>query len=494
MVIVRSLENNVNKAQLPDFTEYAGKMSVEKDSLSDTASGDKGNIAEEDDAFMLGAAVDIGTTNIALALFDLKTGKCLGKRSAVNRQTIMGKDVMMRIMNARNGMASSLHNMVISQVTEMLDSCLAEQGAYNTELLKASFTGNTVMCHFLLDKDVSGLAGAPFTRSYEGSFSCKGIDIGFDEFRDMEVYVMPGIMSHVGADALSVFCEEHMSDSHEKSLAIDIGTNAEILLYDGENSFAASVAAGPAFEGAGMECGMRAEAGAVTHVTIAPVAKTIYIDVIPQPFSGGFKGPGSKAPKVRGIAAAGYVDLIYELVKNGIVSEDGFMTGPDDIHEDMGIPGFLTESLETKNGHSQFDLYLQNPACLNSDKDYNKNIVLTQDDIRAFQLAKAAICSGITAVLKKAGMTPADLERIYLAGMFGNALNIDHAISVGLLPKDITCPVDLVGNAALRGCARTLFDEGFMKYCCEKAGSIRHIELADDPEFKEMYIDAFGLA
>lgn len=190
-----------------------------------------------------GVAVDIGTTTIALGLFSLSTKKHLANITETNLQTKYGSDVIMRIMHANMGKADILHEIVISQIEDMLER-IRKGICISYDIKELSVTGNTTMCHLFLDKDLSKMAGAPFTPAYIGSVNTFGQTIGFKKYPHLDIYVMPSVAAHIGADAVSVLCSEKLYKPDKIQLAIDIGTNAEILLNNRGKIYACSAAAG----------------------------------------------------------------------------------------------------------------------------------------------------------------------------------------------------------------------------------------------------------
>ncbi|MDE6567562.1 MAG: ASKHA domain-containing protein, partial [Lachnospiraceae bacterium] len=337
------------------------------------------------------AAVDIGTTTLSIDVYD-QDGKYIGGCAENNAQGQLGSDVMMRLMHASEGRQEKLHIMIKDQIYQLLGQILADteerttlsdadNGAINSDkagqleihserdkagqskvyyererqgddrlayLRKVSVVGNTVMCHLFLNKDTTGLRGTPFHTAYQGSYRLYGKDLGWSACSEAEVVVLPGIAVHVGADAAAVFMAEQLWQENRIQLAIDLGTNAEILLNCRGQLWVCSAAAGPAFEGKGISCGCRGGAGAISAVKLNRANGNILLDVVPEPVS------GILLPK--GICGSGLVDLIAELLENKLLQPDGYLLSQMEAKE-LGIHHLLAGRLEERNGETRFSLY-----------------------------------------------------------------------------------------------------------------------------------------
>ncbi len=414
-----------------------------------------------------GAAVDIGTTTIAASLFSLADKKYCGNITETNSQIKFGTDVMMRIMNAAMGKAALLHGLVVNQIEDMLlRSC---RGICDkSQIVKMAVAGNTTMCHLFLGKDVSGMAGAPFKMAYSGSVDIKGREIGFKEFPDMDIYVLPGVAAHIGADAVSVLCNQKLYNKEKIQLAADIGTNAEIILNNKGKIYACSAAAGPAFEGKGVKCGIRAGKGAINSIKISKSTGNIVLGVI-----------GSLIPE--GICGSGLVDAIAEFLKAGILRPDGYLM-------DCG------EALQNKV-HKDIAERLCKSAEGNYFVLYNKQheIVVTQKDIRNIQLAKAAIQAAAEVLLETAGISLNDVDEVKIAGVFGKFIHPKSAVLFGLYPDIDNGNIEFVGNAAGNGAAQALLDSSYRELALRYSKEARHIELAGKEIFQDKFLNAMEL-
>lgn len=319
-----------------------------------------------------------------------------------------------------------------------------------SQIDRVVLAGNTTMTNLFLGRSVMGLSRAPFqSESYSGEFlepQTAGFHINPEGF----VYVMPGISGHVGGDALACILSKDLQKETRKILLLDIGTNAELILSDGEKLIACSVAAGPAFEGGNISCGMRAEAGAI----ISAVYKEDSLEVK-------FITEGDKITSPKGICGSGLIECIYELYKNGKIDETGRLLG--------------------RGGEENLYRLWQKAG---------KEVSITQKDIREFQLAQGAIAAGTAMLLAKAGLQPTELDKVYLAGNFGGKLSIKKAIALGLLPPVPEDNIEYIGNGSLRGSARILLEEIMPREAEQISQRIEHIELALEPDFSELFIKA----
>ena len=440
--------------------------------ISDKAEKTENKSGMED--LKLGAAIDIGTTSIAVGLFDMENEVLLGNLTQTNCQTKFGSDVMMRIMHCTNGKEQLLHDMLIEQIeniiTVIIEQNISEKyKSYVVE--RMTVVGNTTMCHIFLNRDVTGLSGAPFSMAYKGIANVNSQEAGFKIYNISEIIVLPNIHSHVGADAMSVLCNEKLYRKDLNEIAIDIGTNAEIILNRHGDVYVTSTAAGPAFEGKGIYSGIRAGAGAINSVKISRVNGNIILGMLDD---------GTKqSPK--GICGSGLIDAISELLKAGVLTKDGYLlTKQEAVAANVNIN--LCNCLD--NSDERIGNYF-----VLSEKN---KIIVTQRDIRNVQLAKGAIQAGVEVLLEKAGITMNDIEKIKIAGVFGKFIHASSAMSFGLLPS-YPDKIEFIGNAAGNGAARALFDADFVKNTEKLTEEIRHIELADENDFQNKFLNAMEL-
>lgn len=421
----------------------------------------------------IGIAVDIGTTTIAITAMDLSSGEILGSISETNEQTKWGADVMMRIMHCQAGREEILHEMVVSQVETMTDSLLEQIEKKDSSLgesiekRKVAFqiVGNTTMCHIFLGKDVSGLAGYPFCPAYTGNVFTYGEQVGMKQYRDSSVCVLAGISAHVGSDTLAVIGAEKLYQPEKNQLAIDLGTNAEIVINQKGNIHVCSTAAGPAFEGKGVACGMPAKEGAITGVKISPTNGNRIIEVIE-----------GREPK--GLCGSGLVDLTAQLVKCRIIQKDGYMISAREGKK-LGISSALLEQIQEKEGQRVFCVAPQ--------------VYISQQDIRNIQLAKAAIEAGILALLEDCHMTMEQMEEVIVTGVLGSCLRPGNGKEIGLIPNVPVEKLRFVGNGAGKGALLCLASQGLPEQLEKLSLQISHLELALETGFQKKLMDSMTL-
>ena len=441
---------------------------------------DAGRIQEEsitccgENSALIGFAADIGTTTIALTAVDLRSGNIIGSLSEMNEQTKLGADVMMRVMHSLSGKRGKLHEIVVQQIEGMAKRILAEK-AMGIDVGRSRFifsvVGNTVMCHLFLDQDVAGLAGYPFRPAYTGNYHCCGKDIGMDFFSCAEVYVLSGIAAHVGSDALAVIGAEGLYGKDKIQLAIDLGTNAEIILNQRGTVKVCSTAAGPAFEGKGIQCGMPAKEGAVNGIKMSSTNGNIVLEYI-----------CGRLP--RGICGSGLVDAVAGLRKCRVLQPDGYLLSADEA-ERQKIQTGINKRITKRNGQNAFLFY--------ADEEYSEEIYLQQSDIRGVQLAKGAIQAGIQCLLSESRLKLSEVDEIVVAGVLGSCMRPANAVSIGLLP-DTLPKLRFAGNAAGRGAVRILTDKSFFGDMERLAGQISHVELAQMEDFQGHLMRSMELA
>lgn len=376
-----------------------------------------------------GAAVDIGTTTIALLLYDLSTGRCMASASMLNPQTSVAADVIGRIDASMKGLSAHLRSQTESAVSTLLTTACGQAGLQTSAVDALTITGNTTMLYLLCGLEPSALSRAPFTADHLFGCSVKVLD--------RTAYLPHCLHAFVGADTSCAILANGMLTREETALLCDVGTNGEIALWHKGTLYIASTAAGPAFEGAGISCGCASLPGAIDR------AEVLHGEVICHTIGGG---------KAVGLCGSGLVDVIAALLQTDALDETGCL-------ED-----------------SPFHL--------------RDGISLTQADIRAVQLAKAAIHAGILSLLDAAGCSLADVSTMYLAGGFGSHLNLSSAATIGLFPSALTSRVRVIGNAALDGAALLLLDTAHRETLALLQKQAQHVRLDGNPVFAENYISA----
>lgn len=397
-------------------------------------------------------AVDIGTTTVAAYLVDLENLKILRTASAYNPQRDYGADLISRIGLAGNeeGLAK-LHRLIIDQINKLVDE-LTGGGEISAEnIIQMNLVGNSCMIHLLLKVNPASLGKVPFEPVFKDLIQTTPLETGLKMNQDGLVFLLPGIGGFVGADiSAGVLACELKPEKTE--LFIDIGTNGEVVLTGKGRMMACSTAAGPAFEGASISCGMLAKPGAISDFQLTDQ---------------GFVLTTIGNEEAQGICGTGLVRIMTELVKRGIITETGRFA------DDLDLPNYNRE---------QKRYYLV-------EREENP-IYLSQADIRQFQLAKGAIRTGMELLMKRLGIKATDLETVYLAGAFGTYLNPQDAISLGLLPPVPLEKIKTVGNTAGMGAVISILSRSALEDLCLLTATIEHVELANDPRFTEVFTEA----
>jgi uncharacterized 2Fe-2S/4Fe-4S cluster protein (DUF4445 family) len=390
----------------------------------------------------LGAAVDLGTTTLAAQLVDLRTGRVLAVKTALNAQARRGADLMSRLDFALSDCgAAELTGTIRGQVGGMIEALLDAVPNSSGALAEVVITGNTVMHHFFCGLDIRPLATHPFESRSDGGFEFSGGSLGWrGGAADARVHFLPCMGGFVGSDLLAGVLATRMHESYALNLLVDLGTNGEIVLGDRTGFLCASTAAGPAFEGARISCGMRAETGAIVEVKIS---------------DGGFVCRVAGGGRARGVCGSGILDAAACGLDLGRIRPNGRLASG------------VTLPLEG-------------------------SIALTQGDLRELQLAKGAIAAGIRLLLNRRGASPEDVVKVWLAGAFGNYLNRSSAVRTGLLefPADKISPA---GNTSLLGAKLALFHGSAGDSQLEAARRrTRHVDLNLDPGFLDAFADAMS--
>lgn len=417
----------------------------------------------------LGLAFDLGTTTIAGLLWDLEKGVQLEARTRINPGRYAGSDVISRLAFVweRNGERKKMQRRMVETLDDMAREASQD---YSQPISRAVIAGNTVMCELLLLESLEGLVSAPFHKDYRGSRSCKGGNLGFTYLKEAEITILPAIEGFVGADALSVHtCIKHL-DGRKNVLAVDIGTNGEILLFGKELTYACSAAAGPALEGAAVLSGMGASEGAVSEVRLAGgfPREEIFCRVIGS-------GPS------KGICGSGLVDALAVLKKIGVMDETGYLRTAAEARK-AGAREQFCRRICTQQGENRFLL-----------TDERNPVFLTAGDIRQLQLAKGAIRAGIEMLLEKEQIAAGELSHIYIAGSFGSFIRKESALEIGLLPRILAERISHIGNCAGTGASMALLNRQTIKEMEQDAEIIRHVELAEEAGFQACFFESLKI-
>lgn len=416
-----------------------------------------------------GIAVDIGTTTVVAALMNLMNGNVLGITSSTNSQNIFGADVISRIehvINSPQGLAQ-LQERVVGVLNRMIGELCAKANVQAGNIYKVTIAGNTTMEHLFLGIDPRYLAPAPFIPVIEHPINLEAREIGLEVYPHAGIHLIPNIAGYVGGDTTSVILATQVYNKQGNYLVVDIGTNGEIVLAIDGKMLACSTAAGPALEGAHIKFGMRAMPGAIEGVTFDG---KISLKVI-----------GDASPI--GICGSGLLQAAQVLRNIGVVSPSGKMISREEA-EKTGLDSSIFERLGKDENGNFFLLSLS--------EDKREAVRIYQLDIRELQLAKGAIRTGIEILMKEAGITAEDIEQVLLAGAFGNYLDKESALGIGLLPKVSPERIISVGNAAGTGARMALISEPLLKKTYDISKEVRHIELSGCSDFHEMFIEYMG--
>ncbi|MBI2992809.1 MAG: DUF4445 domain-containing protein [Gammaproteobacteria bacterium] len=404
-----------------------------------------------------GLAVDLGTSNVGALLVDLRTGRTLERCGLENPQSVHGGDVISRIGYAISspGAPGELRALALKAVNGAARSLCEAHGIYPEQIADIVIVGNTAMHHLLLGLPVSQLGRVPFVAAVCDAIDAKARDVGIKAMPGAYVHMLPNIAGFVGADHTAVLLAIASERESRTVIILDIGTNTEIsLLHEGRLS-SLSCPSGPAFEGGHVRCGMRSAPGAIESMEITADGATLRtIDDAPA----------------LGICGSGVLDIAAQLYLAGVVDASGRML--------EGHP-----RVRIGKRHSEFVL------SENREKPAG-TVVFTQDDVRAVQLAKASIRSGITILLEDAGLREEQLDQVIIAGAFGNYLNLASAVAIGLLPP---LPIDRfaqIGNAAAIGAKLALVSCPHRAEAQAIARRSRYVELAGSTRFKRAFMNA----
>jgi uncharacterized 2Fe-2S/4Fe-4S cluster protein (DUF4445 family) len=418
---------------------------------------------------LFAAAFDIGTTTLAATLIDPQSANDLAAVAKLNPQTQFGDDVISRIQFARDNPQGLqiLRDSIVRAVNDMLAALCLKAGIKREQIVALAFAGNTAMLHLLCGVDPSGLGAMPFRPTTVFGVSMHAAKLNLLAHLHAEAYIFPTIGGFVGGDTVAGILATQLTGRPGPALLVDIGTNGEIVLWAGGKLAAASTAAGPAFEGARISCGMRGCEGAIEKVL---VDHQLRINVI-----------GNVAPA--GLCGSGLIDVAAELLRHRILAPDGKLRTPDELP--AGVLPDLRERIILHNGKVAFLLASEEESAA------GKPLVLTGRDFRELQLAAGAIRTGIAILLRRAGLKPQELNDVFIAGGFGNFIRRSNAQRIGLLPGEIEHHrIRFCGNASLAGAQLAALSRHARTMAEDLARQTEHVELAADPDFARIFADS----
>ena len=415
-----------------------------------------------------GLAVDLGTTTIAVYLCDLAAGKVAASIAMRNPQALFGDDVMSRIsaISTEPNLLKRLQRMAIKTIEWGAQALIGSSRIEPSHIKTMIIVGNSTMIHIFVGQSPSSIGVYPYEPQFveEKRFLAESIGLRFNP--KAEVRTLPLITGFIGADTVSAAIAAELEDTPVGTMLVDVGTNGEIMFLGNEGMLATSCATGPAFEGATIHHGMQAVPGAIDAVKIHTKKRTLSYSVIQNQIG--------KNKKPAGICGTGVISAVAELLRAEIISKDGAFNSktkyPNLRPDENGTPQFILVPPEkTAEGQA---------------------ITLTQKDVRAVQLAKGALRTGIELLCKN---TNTDLPRkILLAGAFGNYIKPQDALTIGMLPELTPKDIEGVGNAAGAGAILTLFDKRFAKKAKELSRSTRVLDLSTHPDFQDTFINSLA--
>ena len=414
---------------------------------------------------LFGLAIDVGTTSVVVELVDLTSGETIEVASRMNTQTVFGGDIMSRIAFAKKDRIGTrkLNHKVIGLVNQLVKEVCEGAGVERERIYKVMVVGNTCMHHLFLGVDPSHVGFSPYAPVLKHTVRANAREVGL-RLPTAEVILLPVVGGFVGADTIGMILATGVDRGQSLRMTVDIGTNGEVVLGSEERLMVCSAPAGPALEGAQIRHGMRAALGAIDRIEI-------YEDVTMHVI-------GDGAPT--GICGSGMIDALAACLDAGILNKQGLLL----TDQAEKFPPGIRRRLRVGDKYREFVLAWANETTTGRD------IVLDQDDIRQLQLAKGAIASGIAMLQRVMGIDRDDIERLYLAGGFGNYLNLRNAQRIGLIPSLGTDRVIYVGNAALMGARRALVSERELARAERVAREIEHVAIGFRPEFQEIFVES----
>ncbi len=414
-------------------------------------------------SLLYGVAFDIGTTTVVGMLVDINAKKIVAVCSKNNPQASVGADVISRIQATHEleGGLERLSQLIRQCLNQIITELCSAAKVTQDHIYAGTIAGNATMAHLVLEISPSTLVRKPYAALFKYISPISPMELELDINPKGKVVLLPNIASFVGSDTTAAILAIDQDISETPLLLVDLGTNGEMVIGDGNRLYACSTAAGPAFEGAHIRDGMRAAEGAISDVVITELG--VQLQVI-----------GNSKPD--GICGSGLVKAVAELIKAGILHKSGRFNNPDQAN----IPEQLRRRLKKREGQWEFVLSEGENSASGAD------IAITQADVRQLQLVKSSICTGIQFLMEKYKLS--DQVKVCLAGAFGNYIDIDSALTIGMLPGIKREAVDSVGNAAGTGAVQALLSAAKMQRSMAIAAKVGYLELAAQPEFQNRFL------
>lgn len=406
-----------------------------------------------------GLVVDIGTTTLVAALFDLTTGQELSTASALNPQSLHAQDVLSRIkFGATSDGLTTLYTGLIQAINTMIDELTQNAGITSNTIYEIVFSGNTCMLHLALGTDPASLGKYPYVPVLWGDSYHSAAAIGLHAAPFAQVYLPPVMSAYVGADITAGILAADLANHQGTALFVDIGTNGEMALAVNGRLSVTSTAAGPAFEGMNITCGMRAAPGAIEKFKIEQSGTVTVKTIADKP--------------AKGICGSGLLDIVGELVQTKLINKTGKFSGPDtSLHP-------LARRLKKENGKTVFAIH--------------QSVYLSQKDIRQVQLAKGAIRAGIECLLAAGSLSTVDVDHVYIAGSFGFHLNADSLINIGMLPEAFRGKISFLGNTAKTGGQTLLLNQEARHKVTSLVKQVEVLELATYSDFDKTFVNCLN--
>ena len=411
----------------------------------------------------LGLAIDVGTTSIVVYLVDMADGSIIAATSGHNRQSACGDDVINRIVCAEKNGVGKLSRMALSTINNLINEALDSVNRNFKDIKNVVISGNTTMTHLLLKIEPRYIRREPYIPSVSEFPILKAGNIGIKANPIAAVFIMPGPASYVGGDIVSGMIYSGLHREEPLTLFIDVGTNGEIVLGNKDWLMTASCSAGPAFEGGGIRWGMRAEEGAIEKVSIDP-----------ETLEPTFSTVGDASP--RGICGSGMIDLISEMLLTGVIGQDGKYQ-IDQNHYRMKQDG---EDLA----------YI---IAFADETPMEEDIVFTEIDIHSLTLSKGAVYAGFMVLLEQAGLDFSMIDRILIAGGFGQYLNVEKAITIGLLPDIDHDKFKYLGNSSIAGAYMALLSDDYRNEARLVSNNMTYIDFSSNNRFMDEFTSALFL-
>ena len=424
-----------------------------------------------------GLAIDVGSTTIAGHLCDLESGEAVASSGLMNPQIRFGEDLMSRVSYSmmNPGGAAQMTEAVRAALNILAADTARQAKVPVTDILEVTLVGNPIMHHLLLGIDPVELGGAPFALATDEALTLKAVEMGLALNPGARVYTLPCIAGHVGADAAGVVLSERPDRSPELTLIVDVGTNAEIVLGNDQRLLACSSPTGPAFEGAQISCGQRAAPGAIERVRIDPTTLEARFKIIGSDLWSDEPGfaEATQRTGVTGVCGSGIIEVIAEMYLAGIISRDGVIDGELAARSPRIVAAGRTFS---------YTLYEAPGATA---------LQITQNDVRAIQLAKSALYAGVKLLMDH--LHAPTVDRIRLAGAFGSHIDVKYAMVLGMIPDCDLSHVASAGNAAGAGARIALLDNSSRRTIEELVRRVEKIETAIEPKFQAHFVEAMGI-